>query len=131
MTTLTTAKRLLICDDEVRFGRLVKKVAEALGYQVEVTLDGRGFMKAYQAFKPSTIVLDMVLPDADGNELILWLAEQQSSADLITITGYAPDYAVHAGTLAKFRGLRAIATLQKPVDIAQLRAVLDGPHYLP
>ena len=131
MTTLTTAKKLLICDDEARFGRLVKKVAEGIGYQVEVTTDSQAFMQAYHAFRPSTIILDMVLPDMDGNELILWLAEQQSTAELIIVTGYTQDYAVHAKTLATVRGLRPIAALQKPVDITRLRAALDISHAPP
>ncbi len=126
---LMIAKRMLICDDEAAFGRFVQNVAEDMGYQVEVTTDGRRFIQAYHELQPSTIILDMVMPGMDGNELILWLAEQQSPAELIIMTGYAQDYAAHAEVLAKVKGLRPIATMRKPVDIAELRAVLaDKPH---
>ena len=53
-------KRLLICDDEPAFGRFVKNVAEDLGYTVRVTTDGRALIGAYDSFKPTTIVLDMI-----------------------------------------------------------------------
>ena len=121
------AKRLLICDDEPAFGRFVKNVAEDLGYEVRVTTEGHAFIEEYGSFEPTTIVLDMIMPGMDGNELVLWLAQQKSTARLIIITGYTPDYAMHAKVLAEYKGLRPVTTLHKPVEVSTLRAVLD-PH---
>jgi FixJ family two-component response regulator len=50
-------------------------------------------MEAYDSFRPTTIILDMIMPGMDGNELVLWLAQQKCTARLIIITGYTPDYA--------------------------------------
>ena len=119
-------KRLLICDDEPAFGRFVKNVAEDLGYAVRVTTEGRAFIEAYGGFKPTTIVLDMIMPGMDGNELVLWLAKERCTARVIIITGYTPDYAMHAKILAEFKGLGPVTTLHKPIEISRLRAVL-GP----
>ena len=119
-------KRLLICDDEPAFGRFVKNVAEDLGYEVRVTTDGRAFIEAYDGFEPTTIVLDMIMPGMDGNELVLWLAKQKCTARVIIITGYTPDYAMHAKILAEFKGLGPVTTLHKPVEISRLRAVLGS-----
>jgi CheY-like chemotaxis protein len=94
-------KRLLICDDEPAFGRFVQNVAEGLGYEVCVTTDGRAFMEAYKSFKPTLIVLDMIMPGMDGNEIVLWLAQQKCTARLIIIPGYTPDYAAHATVLVE------------------------------
>lgn len=69
----------------------------------------------------------MVMPDIDGNELVLWLVDQQCVADIIIITGYHPDYAVNARLLAEFKGLRSVATLSKPVSVARLREALVPP----
>ena len=77
-------KRLLVCDDEPGFGRFVKNVAEDLGYTVHVTTDGRALIEAYGSFKPTTIVLDMIMPGMDGNEVVAWLAQQKSTARLIS-----------------------------------------------
>jgi DNA-binding response OmpR family regulator len=88
--------RLLICDDEPAFGRFVQNVAEELGSKVRVTTDGRAFIEAYNSFKPTVIILAMIMPGMDGNELVLWLAKQSCTARLIIITGYTPDYAAHA-----------------------------------
>jgi CheY-like chemotaxis protein len=120
--------RLLICDDEPAFGRFVKNVAEDLGYQVEVTTTWQAFMRAYQAFRPTTIVIDIVMPEMDGIELVVWLGNLQSSARLVIVTGYAPDYAANAKILAEYKGLGPVTTLHKPVEINRLRAVLGSPE---
>ena len=119
-----SAKRLLVVDDEPKFAAFVGKVAARLGYDVEITNHGREFKTAYRSKKPDTIVVDMVMPDIDGNELILWLVEQGCEADLIIITGYSPDYATNARVLAEFKGLRSVTTLSKPVTVARLRETL-------
>lgn len=118
-------KRLLIVDDEPEFGELVRKVAVSLGYEARVTASGRAFQDAYHEMNPTMIVMDMVMPEMDGNELVVWLMEQGYSAGLIIITGYSPDYAKDAQLLAEFKGLRSVITLAKPIRIAQLRKALS------
>lgn len=120
-------KRLLIVDDEPRFAAFVERVAEPLGYDVEVTNHGRDFQSAYRRSPPDIVIIDMVMPDIDGNELVLWLVEQRCAADIIIITGYHPDYAVNARLLAEFKGLRSVATLSKPVSVGRLREALTSP----
>jgi len=119
-----SAKRLLVVDDEPKFAAFVGKVADRLGYDVEITNHGREFQAAYRRKRPDTMVVDMVMPDIDGNELILWLVEQECKEDLIIITGFSPDYAVNARMMAEFKGLRSVTTLSKPVTVARLREAL-------
>ncbi len=126
-----TAKRVLIVDDEPRFATFVERIALQMGFEVEVTNHGREFQKAYLRKRPDIVVIDMVMPDIDGNELVLWLVEQRYEADVIIITGYHPDYADNARLLAEFKGLHSVATLSKPVSIARLRQALSvsgGDH---
>jgi CheY-like chemotaxis protein len=119
-------KRLLVIDDEPEIGEFVRKVATGLGYEVRVTTDGHSFQSAYHELRPTTIVMDMVMPEMDGNELVLWLMEQHYDANLIIITGYNPDYAKDARLLAEFKGLRSVITLIKPIRLDKLREVLSG-----
>jgi CheY-like chemotaxis protein len=119
-----TPRRLLIVDDEPRFAALVERVAQQLSFDVEVTHHGVEFQNAYLRHRPDVVVIDMVMPDIDGNELVLWLVNQGSEADLIIITGYHPDYAVNARLLAEYKGMRSVATLSKPVSVPRLRQAL-------
>lgn len=119
-------KRLLVVDDEPEFCELVRKVAADLGYEVLVATNGRTFQEAYLTLQPTMIVMDMVMPEMDGNELVLWLVEQHYAADLIIITGYNPEYAKDARLLAEFKGLHSVVTLTKPIRIARLREPLGN-----
>jgi FixJ family two-component response regulator len=94
-----------------------------------VTSDGHPFIEAYGSFKPMTIVLDMIMPGLDGNEIILWLAQQNSTARLIIITGYTADHVAHAKMLAEYRGLRPVTTLHKPIEGSELGAVLGSQQF--
>ncbi|MBK8173786.1 MAG: response regulator [Rhodospirillales bacterium] len=117
----------MIVDDEPRFAAFVERVAQPLDFDVDVTNHGREFKLAYKRRRPDVVVIDMVMPDIDGNELILWLVEQKCDADIIIITGYHPDYALNARLLAEFKGLRSVSTLSKPVSVSRLREALLNP----
>ncbi len=119
-----TPKRLLIVDDEPDFGEFVREVADELGYEVVVTTSSQVFQERYHDFQPTLIILDMIMPDLDGNELLLWLSQQGYESDLIITTGFSPDYAQDAKTLAEFKGLSKVATLVKPIPLSRLRAAL-------
>ncbi len=117
-------KRVLIVDDEPRFAALVGRVAEQMGFEVEMTHHGLDFQRAYLRERPDVVIIDMVMPDIDGNELVLWLVDRGCEADIIIITGYHPDYAVNARLLAEYKGMRSVATLSKPVSVPRLRQAL-------
>ena len=119
-------KRLLIVDDEADFGDFIRRVATDLGYEVRATTNGADFQKSYAGFQPTLIVLDMVIPDIDGNELLLWLLAQGYTAELIITTGFTPDYAREAKILAEFKGLKKVTIMVKPVALARRRTALGG-----
>lgn len=119
-------KRLLVCDDEAAVGRFVRNATEHLGYEVRLTTSGPGLMQIYDDFKPTVILLDMVMPEMDGNEVIMWLAGRACTARLILMTGFHPQYADHARILAEYRGLGTVATLHKPFGVSELLAALEA-----
>lgn len=125
MNEKTTDQRVLIIDDEPEFGEYVRRVASDLGYEAKAVNEGEAFCALYQSFQPTVIVLDMVMPDMDGNEIVLWLTEQGYDANLIIITGYSLDYAADAKRLAEFKGMRSVTALTKPILLADLRAALQ------
>ncbi len=116
--------RLLIADDEPQFAEFVRKVATDLGYSAEVSLDGGAFKAAFDQLDPSVVVLDMVMPEVDGFELIQWLVENKRAPKIILISGFNPSYTKVAKTLGESRGLPSVTTLRKPVRLADLREAL-------
>ncbi len=117
-------KRLLVVDDEPRFGEFVRKVAVDAGFEVEVTTDGFAFQRRYADFDPTAVVIDPIMPDIEGIELVQWVANHDAPAHLIVVTGCSPEYARLAKMLGEARGLPSVATLIKPVKVARLRGAL-------
>ncbi len=119
-----SGKRLLVVDDEPRFCDLVRDVAERLDYEVRTTSGGREFMEQCDLFKPHMAVIDMVMPDIEGVEIIRWLAKRGEQMNLLIVTGYSPDYATLASKLSEAGGMGPVTTLTKPIKIAALREAL-------
>lgn len=69
-------KRLLIVDDQPALGEIVRRTAAGLGYDVKVTTHAEEFMAVFDDFNPTAIVLDIVMPDIDGIELVAWLVDK-------------------------------------------------------
>ncbi len=118
-----TVKRLLVVDDEPDFADYVKRTAEGIGYEVTALSDPNLFKDAYLTTDPHVVVLDMVMPDIEGIELVQWLAEQQCKARILVVTGYNPYYGKMALGLGEVRGL-TVETHQKPISLATLRKAL-------
>lgn len=116
-------KRLLIVDDLPELGEVVSRVACNLGYDVHVTTHGEDFKRDYDAFDPTAVVLDIVMPDIDGIELIDWLIERGCDAKILVASAYNPSYARMAETLGSAKGLE-ISFIEKPFRIAELRETL-------
>jgi DNA-binding NtrC family response regulator len=113
--------RVLAVDDDHGILDLIRRAAEAKGHQVELADTGARFMTAYSRMNPDVVIVDVVMPDVDGIELIRWLADVQSTARIIVISGDGPVlYAQMAGMLAEARGLGTVSVLAKPFRAADL-----------
>ena len=124
-------KRLLAVDDNKPFLEFVRTVAVELEYDVEVACEGVVFKKLYETFQPDTVVIDLIMPDIDGMELIQWLAEKGFGTHVIVVTGYSPEYAGLAKMLGEGKGLPTVSALTKPVKINVLReALMEGAQDL-
>lgn len=119
-----TGKRLLVVDDERDFAEMVTRVATRLGYAATVTTTPGDFMSRYTTEPPDVVVLDIVMPDKDGIELMRWLVDQGCRARVVIISGYNPAFANAAKMIGEFGGQMPITYLQKPVKLADLRAAL-------
>jgi len=64
------ARRVLVIDDEPAFTRMVKLNLEGTGdYIVESVNESRKAFEVAKAFKPNIVLLDVVMPEADGGDV--------------------------------------------------------------
>tara|TARA_R110000868_G_scaffold44286_1_gene148046 strand:+ start:150 stop:470 length:321 start_codon:yes stop_codon:yes gene_type:complete len=67
---------------------------EAIGHEVTVAEDGKSGLEHFLATLDSQptelILLDLVLPDMHGNEVLAQLREQGHTVPVLVISGYSP-----------------------------------------
>ena len=62
--------RVLVVDDEQTLSELVGLALRYEGWQVRTTADGQSAVVAAKEFRPDLVVLDVMLPDIDGLEVL-------------------------------------------------------------
>jgi EAL domain-containing protein (putative c-di-GMP-specific phosphodiesterase class I)/ActR/RegA family two-component response regulator len=116
--------RLLVVDDEPSIGRLVKRVAESVGFEVVATEDPVVFARTARQWHPSVIMLDLSIPGTDGIQLLRGLAADKCAAHIVLISGADGKVLEAAQQLGRERGLNMGKLLQKPTRIETLRELL-------
>jgi EAL domain-containing protein (putative c-di-GMP-specific phosphodiesterase class I) len=118
--------RLLLIDDEIAFGQIVKRVAQSDGFEVVVTDDAAAFINAARLWHPSVIMLDLKMPGTDGIQLLRTLAADKCTAEIVLTSGADSKVLDAAIELGRERGLRMSAAMPKPLGAAMLRERLAG-----
>ena len=77
--------KILVVDDEQSILDLVTAYIDNEGYEYRTAMDGRSGLKIARAYKPDIIVLDIMLPEMDGIELLTEL-RRESDAYVIMLT---------------------------------------------
>jgi EAL domain-containing protein (putative c-di-GMP-specific phosphodiesterase class I)/ActR/RegA family two-component response regulator len=128
--------RLLVVDDDPMVGDAIKHVAEGIGFDVAVAGTPQDFYDTYSSFRPTVVILDLMMPDTDGIELMRFLAESRCLAQILLASGVDINIIHSAQRLGRIHGLNMAGVLQKPMSVADLESVLrltmdDGPALTP
>jgi EAL domain-containing protein (putative c-di-GMP-specific phosphodiesterase class I) len=118
------SKRLLVIDDNPDLTSLIRQFAGELGCDTRAACGQHEIEPAVQEFKPDAIVLDLMMPDTDGVEVLRYLAERHSDAGIIIISGGEPRIMDVTTRLAQALHLRLVGALAKPIRLFELEHVL-------
>ncbi len=118
-----SAKQLLVVDDQAEITDYIRRAAETVGYKVTTTSDSTKFIDMYRVLKPDTIVMDILMPEIDGIELLRLLAKEKCKSRLLLISGSGEFYLTSAMKLAQDYGLGAVS-MNKPIRVRKLRDFL-------
>ncbi|MDR7279564.1 response regulator transcription factor [Catenuloplanes atrovinosus] len=114
--------RVLVVDDESTLAELLSMALRYEGWEVRSAGDGSGAVRAARDFRPDAVILDVMLPDMDGLEVlrrlrgeapevpVLFLTAKDSVEDRIAgLTAGGDDYVTKPFSLeevvARLRGL--------------------------
>jgi DNA-binding response OmpR family regulator len=114
--------KVLVVDDEPTIGDVVFRYLRRAGYQARVATTGQEALKQAAADRPDVVVLDLMLPDVDGLEVMRRLRHQDAKRTailLLTARGEESDRVI---------GLRLGADdyVVKPFSPAELVARVDA-----
>jgi twitching motility two-component system response regulator PilH len=73
---------ILIIDDSKFITQAYSKVLMGMGYRVLIACDGKTGIFAAESCKPSLILLDMLMPDMDGREVLRTLKRTPSTVNI-------------------------------------------------
>jgi two-component system OmpR family response regulator len=78
--------RVLVVDDESTLSELLSMALRYEGWDVRTAADGLGAVRTARDFKPDAVVLDIMLPDLDGLEVLRRLRAEASEVPVLFLT---------------------------------------------
>jgi len=121
-----TSPRILIIDDNPDVVALITAAADYKGIACIVAADAETFLAALTP-DISLILLDLVMPNVDGVELLRMLGEQKCATPIVLMSGVGARILETAVSLAKSLGLTVAGHLRKPFRIAELETFFELP----
>lgn len=124
----TSAPPLLaVVDDDAAFRRLVRNVAEPLGWRLSEYESGAAFLRDHPKTQaPDLALLDLFMPDKDGIETLPELTRRFPACRIVIATGSVPSVAEAAHLIGQATSQSEVQVLAKPASLADLRAAI-GP----
>ncbi|MBS7638003.1 response regulator [Candidatus Bathyarchaeota archaeon] len=79
----------MIVDDDEGLVSTFKGILEAEGYNVDVATTGRGALEKCEDTVFDLVILDFMLPDMRGDEVLRYLKKIHRGLKVLLITGYS------------------------------------------
>jgi two-component system, NtrC family, response regulator HydG len=112
--------RVLIIDDEKFHAEALAESLRRTGYDCVVATSGAAGLKKMEDEDFGVVLTDLKMEDMDGLAVVRKVKEVSSDTEVVVITG-------HADTKTAVEAIKqgAVNYLTKPVDLAELRAIVD------
>ncbi len=110
---------VVVIDDEAAQRELTTRFLKRHGFAVQTASDGMTGLALVRARKPQMVLLDVMMPGMDGWTVLRTLKEDPETAPIpVVMVSFVADPALGSS-------LGADAAVPKPVDWAELKAVID------
>lgn len=126
---MTASPKILIVDDEPRMCESLRLLLSGRGYEISTANTGKEAMALMENQQFDLALLDIVIPDMDGHQLMDHISRTSPDTLVVVITGHASlDSAVNALRRGAYDYLRKpfeyeelLKTVQNALDQKQLR----------
>lgn len=117
-------KKILVVDDEEALTRMLKRNLERTGrFQVRAENSGSAAIEAAREFRPDLVLLDVMMPDMQGDEVAAALDEDPSLQDTPYV--FLTAIVTHDETDNTDGEIGGKLFLAKPVKLDELLEMID------
>ena len=123
---VTSSPRILVIDDTPALIDVIRKALESEGYAVRTCIESRLAVEMARADPPDVIMLDVVMPEVSGWEVLASLRSDGSfkQTPVIVCTAYVAEA---LGRLAELKGPdQHLGLLPKPFELEELIEVVGS-----
>jgi two-component system response regulator AtoC len=113
--------RVAVIDDEITVCKHLRRVLEKDGYEVETFQSAGPFLESARRDSFSIVFLDLMLPDANGMEILATIKGRQEDVEVVVITGHG---SIDSAIEAIKRGAYHYVT--KPFKLDEIRLLAKG-----
>lgn len=124
-TRVSGLRRVLVIDDDADLAALISEFAAQMGCETETACGKREIETALDAFRPQVVVLDLMMPETDGVEVLRYMADRGLRSGIIISSGGEPRVLDVTTRLARSLDLNLIGALAKPVSLDDLESMLQ------
>ncbi|MCP4649794.1 MAG: response regulator [PVC group bacterium] len=120
---INSSPKVLIVDDDEDVRDFVLAVLEDIGYQVDIEIALNGYTAGNKVvkFRPDIVILDIMLPGVNGNEICRQIREELGKdVKVLAITGYYSEE-----NKRKILEAGANAFMRKPMLLDELKKVVN------
>ena len=79
------AQKVAIIEDDIAISQMYRLKFESEGYEVQTADNGRVGLELAEAFKPDIILLDLMMPEMTGDQMLTELRKKPWGKDVIVI----------------------------------------------
>lgn len=80
-----SATKVLLVEDDALIYRMYQKAFELEGFEIEIAEDGQKGLDKLSVFHPDIILLDIMMPNMNGVEMLAKLKENPTTKDIPTV----------------------------------------------
>lgn len=81
----TNGKKVAIIEDDLAIAQMYRLKFESEGYEVGSAGDGLTGYKLIEDFKPDIVLLDMMMPEMNGDEVLAKVRKQDWGKDIVVL----------------------------------------------
>jgi CheY-like chemotaxis protein len=118
------AKKLLVVDDQTGITKVVEMIGRQLGLDVRTLNSSAQATETFIAFKPDILLLDMIMPEKDGIDVLNEILLTGMPVKVVLTSGFSESYLRLAEGVARFHETPDVAILRKPFRREELMKLL-------